>query len=88
MRRKMVVLKVFCSYWVSNKSHAFLESSWFDFRVLGKAQSLQIPNLTEEEIEFVADYFPRIDSLLPVERLRPILENPFMLNLIPARACA
>lgn len=56
--------------------------SWFDFRSLGKSQSLQVPNLAEEEIKLVADYFPRIGSLVPVERLRPILENPFMLNLI------
>ena len=56
--------------------------SWFDFRSLGRAKVLQIPNLTGEEVHLVAEYFPRIGSLLSVERLRSILENPFMLNLI------
>lgn len=59
--------------------------SWFDWRILGQPRALHIPELTWEEVGLVANQHPRLQPLLPLSRLEPIIKNPFMLDLLADR---
>jgi hypothetical protein len=49
---------------------------------LGKPIRLQIPELTEEELQSVVEHSPRLKPLLSLSQLSPILKNPLMLRLL------
>lgn len=49
---------------------------------LGKPIRLQIPELTEEELQNVVEHSPRLKPLLSLSQLSPILKNPLMLRLL------
>lgn len=55
---------------------------WLDRGALGESRLVQVPELTEEELEVVAAHLPRLWPLLADERLAPILRNPFLLDLV------
>ncbi|OYD87531.1 hypothetical protein CDG77_28905 [Nostoc sp. 'Peltigera membranacea cyanobiont' 213] len=43
---------------------------------------MQIPELTEEELQSVVEHSPRLKPLLSLSQLSPILKNPLMLRLL------
>ncbi len=55
---------------------------WLDVGALGEPLVVQVPELTEEEVEVVAADLPRLWPLLADDRLAPILRNPFLLDRI------
>lgn len=56
--------------------------AWLDLRLVGRPVTVRIPELTPEEIQLVAEKHPRLQPLLNQDRVRPILSNPFMLDLL------
>jgi len=56
--------------------------SWFDLQKLGTVKTFSVPELENDEIEFVAENFPRLKPLLLVGNLEPVLRTPFILNLL------
>lgn len=55
---------------------------WLNWQALGKPTRLQVPELTEEELQSVVEYSPRLKPLLSLSQLSPILKNPLMLRLL------
>ena len=55
---------------------------WLDWRKLGKPERLEIPELTAEELETIAEHRPRLKPLLSQNQLKPVITNPFMLSLL------
>jgi hypothetical protein len=55
---------------------------WLNWQALGKPTRLQVPELTEEELQRVVESSPRLKPLLSLSQLSPILKNPLMLRLL------
>jgi hypothetical protein len=55
---------------------------WLNWQALGKPTRLQVPELTEEELQSIVDHSPRLKPLLSLNQLSPILKNPLMLRLL------
>lgn len=55
---------------------------WLNWQVLGKPMTLQVPELTLDELQRVAEYSPRLKPLLDLEQLSPVLKTPLMLSLL------
>lgn len=55
---------------------------WLNWQALGKPTRLQVPELTEEELQSVVENSPRLKPLLSLSQLSPILKNPLMLRLL------
>ena len=55
---------------------------WLNWRKLGKPEKLEIPKLTTEELETIAEHHPRLKPLLFQDQLKPVITNPFMLSLL------
>ena len=55
---------------------------WLNWQVLGKPMTLQVPELTLDELQRVVEHSPRIKPLLYLEQLSPVLKNPLMLSLL------
>ncbi len=55
---------------------------WLNWQALGKPTRLQVPELTEKEIQSVIKHSPRLKPLLSLSQLSPILNNPLMLRLL------
>lgn len=56
--------------------------SWLDLQKIGIVKTLSVPELAEDEMEFVVESFPRLKPLLLAGNLEPILRTPFILNLL------
>lgn len=56
--------------------------SWFDWRPFGTPTIIKIPDLSQDELELVADNSPRLRPLLLLKQLKPAIKNPFMLSLL------
>ena len=59
--------------------------SWLDWRVLGKPKMLRVAELSDDELRVVGDHSPHLHPVLSMHHLRPVTENPFMLNLLEDR---
>lgn len=55
---------------------------WLKWQALGKPTRLQVPELTEEELQSIVEHSPRLKPLLSLSQLSPILKNPLMLRLL------
>ncbi len=55
---------------------------WLKWQALGKPTRLQVPELTEEELQSIVEYSLRLKPLLSLSQLSPILKNPLMLRLL------
>jgi hypothetical protein len=55
---------------------------WLDWQALGKPTRLQVPELTEEELQSIVENSLRLKPLLSLSQLSPILKNPLMLRLL------
>jgi len=55
---------------------------WLNWQVLGKPMTLQVPELTLDELQRVAEDSPRLKPLLDLEQLSPVLKTPLMLSLL------
>lgn len=55
---------------------------WLNWQVLGTPLKLQVPELTLDELQRVAEHSPRLKPLLYLEQLSPVLKNPLMLSLL------
>jgi hypothetical protein len=56
--------------------------TWLDPRLVGRPVAVRVPELTTDEIQLVAERHPRLQPLFAQDRLRPILSNAFMLDLL------
>ncbi|MEH1948226.1 MAG: hypothetical protein V7K77_14925, partial [Nostoc sp.] len=55
---------------------------WLDWQVLEQPTRLQVPELTQEELQSIVKHSPRLKPLLYLSQLSPILKNPLMLRLL------
>ncbi|MBE9257079.1 hypothetical protein [Dolichospermum sp. LEGE 00246] len=55
---------------------------WLNWQALGKPARLQVPELTQAELQSVLEHIPRLKPLLSLSQLSPILKNPLMLKLL------
>ena len=55
---------------------------WLNWQALGKPTRLEVPELTEEELQSIVENSPRLKPLLSLGQLSPILKNPLMLRLL------
>lgn len=55
---------------------------WLNWQALGKPTRLEVPELTEEELQSIVENSPRLKPLLSLSQLSPILKNPLMLRLL------
>lgn len=55
---------------------------WLNWQILGTPVRLQVPELTLDELQRVAEHSPRLRPLLYIEQLSPVLKNPLMLSLL------
>jgi hypothetical protein len=59
--------------------------TWLDRKVVQQVVPVRISELTDEEVRLVLSHQPRLRALSSQERLRPILRNPFLLDLLTDR---
>jgi hypothetical protein len=59
--------------------------TWLDRKVVHQIVPVRIPELTEEEVRLVLSHQPRLRALSSQGRLRPVLRNPFLLDLLTDR---
>ncbi|MEJ1930872.1 ATP-binding protein, partial [Nostoc sp. NIES-2111] len=55
---------------------------WLDWQVLEQPTRLQVPELTQEELQSIVKHSPRLKPLLYLSQLSPIIKNPLMLRLL------
>src|SRR5262249_47107191 len=55
--------------------------TWLDRRVVQQIVPVRVPELTDEEVRLVLAHQPRLSALSSQGRLRPVLKNPFLLDL-------
>ncbi|MGF2037348.1 MAG: caspase family protein [Nostoc sp. CmiVER01] len=55
---------------------------WLNWQALGEPTRLQVPELTQAELQSVVEHIPRLKPLLSLSQLSPILKNPLMLRLL------
>lgn len=55
---------------------------WLNWQALGKPTRLEVPELTEEELQSIVENSPRLKPLLSLSQLSQILKNPLMLRLL------
>jgi hypothetical protein len=59
--------------------------TWLDRKVVHQVVPVRILELTEEEVRLVLSHQPRLRALSSQGRLRPVLRNPFLLDLLTDR---
>ncbi len=62
--------------------------TWIDRKVVQQIFPVRIPELADEEVRLVLDQQPRLRALSSQARLKPILRNPFLLDLLMDRRIA
>ncbi|HWG42799.1 MAG TPA: AAA family ATPase, partial [Gemmataceae bacterium] len=62
--------------------------TWLDRKVVQQIFPVRIPELADEEVRLVLDEQPRLRALSSQARLKPILRNPFLLDLLTDRRIA
>ncbi|MTJ15329.1 hypothetical protein FJR11_22735 [Anabaena sp. UHCC 0187] len=55
---------------------------WLNWQALGEPVRLEVPELTQAELQSVVEHIPRLKPLLSLSQLSPILKNPLMLKLL------
>jgi hypothetical protein len=56
--------------------------TWLDREVVRQVVPVRVPELTDEEVRLVLDRQPRLRALSSQTWLRPVLKNPFLLDLL------
>ena len=59
--------------------------TWLDRKVVQQVVPVRVPELTDEEVRLVLAHQPRLRALSSQGRLRPVLKNPFLLDLLTDR---
>ena len=62
--------------------------TWLDRKIVQQIFPVRIPELVDEEVRLVLSQQPRLAALSSQARLKPILRNPFLLDLITDRRFA
>lgn len=59
--------------------------TWLDRKVVQQVVPVRVPELADEEVRLVLAHQPRLRALSTQGRLRPVLKNPFLLDLLTDR---